>query len=172
MLDTFKSLVTNQLEATLCTVNACIDRCPDVAWNSPVANYRFCRVVFHTLFFADYYLGQDESSFQQQSFHRDNQEFFGDYEEFEDRPPVALYDKPSLKRYLEHCRTKGAAVLAAETTATLQARAGFPRRACSRAELYVYNIRHIQHHAAQLSLRLRLDFHEDIPWIAHAWRDL
>lgn len=171
MLDTFKSLVSSQLEASLCTVNACIDRCPEAAWNAAVANCRFCQVVFHTLFFADYYLGQDDSGFQQQKFHRENREFFGDYEEFEERPPVALYDKDSLQRYLGHCRLKGASMAAAETEVTLQAPAAFPRRACSRAELYVYNIRHIQHHAGQLSLRLRLDFHEDIPWIAHSWRD-
>jgi len=37
----------------------------------------------------------------------------------------------------------------------------------SRAELHIYNIRHIQHYAAQLSLRLRLDTEVDIPWVSH-----
>jgi len=39
----------------------------------------------------------------------------------------------------------------------LAGQSGFHRRKCSGAELHVYNIRHVQHHAAQLSLRLRLD---------------
>ena len=39
------------------------------------------------------------------------------------------------------------------------------RRYFTRAELHLYNIRHIQHHAAQLILRLRLDTDVDIPWV-------
>jgi hypothetical protein len=46
---------------------------------------------------------------------------------------------------------------------------GFRRRKCSRAELHVYNVRHIQHHAAQLILRLRLDTDVDVPWVGQAW---
>jgi hypothetical protein len=49
---------------------------------------------------------------------------------------------------------------------------GFARRTFSRAELYAYNTRHIQHHAAQLSLRLRIDAGVDIPWIGLGWREL
>ena len=41
-----------------------------------------------------------------------------------------------------------------------------------RAELHVYSIRHIQHHAAQLSLRLRLDAGVAIPWIGVGWREV
>jgi len=44
MLDTFKKLIANQLEAALCMLNACIDACPDAVWTSRVANYKFCQV--------------------------------------------------------------------------------------------------------------------------------
>ncbi len=57
MVDTLKELITNQFEAALCTLSACIDECPEAAWNAPVANLAFCQAVFHTLFYADYYLG-------------------------------------------------------------------------------------------------------------------
>lgn len=172
MLDTFKELIANQVEAAFCTLNTCIDRCPETAWDARVGNHKFCQVVFHTLFYTDFYLGQNEESFRRQPFHRDNGRFFGDYEEFEDRAPQSLYDKTSIKKYMEHCRTKASQVIAAETADTLTARAGFERRAFSRAELYVYNIRHLQHHAAQLSLRLRLDANQDIPWIGSGWREV
>jgi len=172
MLGTFKELIANQFEAALCTLNTCIDRCPETAWNARVANHLFCQVAFHTLFYADYYLGPNEESFRRQPFHRDNEPFFGDYEEFEDRAPQSLYERTSIKKYLEHCRKKASEVIAAETADTLNARSRFERRAFSRAELHVYNIRHIQHHAAQLSLRLRLDAHEDIPWIGSGWREV
>jgi hypothetical protein len=170
MLDTFRPMILNQFEAALATLNACIDRCPDAAWDERVGNLRFCQVAFHTLFYADYYVGQNEDSFRAQAFHRDNERFFAGYEEFEDRPPQALYDRATVKKYMEHCRAKLKAALAAETDQTLSAPAGFARRTFSRAELYVYTLRHIQHHAAQLSLRLRLDMKADIPWIGSGWR--
>ncbi len=172
MLDTFKTLVKNQFDAALCTLNTCIDRCPETVWNARVVNYLFCQVAFHTLFYADFYLGQNEEPFRRQPFHLANERLFGDYEEFEDRAPVSRYDKPSITAYLEHCRRKASDVVAAETAETLAARAGFERRAFSRAELYVYNIRHIQHHTSHLSLRLRLDANQAIPWIGSGWREV
>ena len=172
MLDTLKELITNQFEAALCTLSTCIDECSDAAWNAPVANLAFCQAVFHTLFYADYYLGQNTESLHQQTFHRDNKPFFRDYEELEDRKQKLLYGKASIITYLEFCRHKASEVLATETADTLSARCGFQRLSFSRAELHVYNIRHIQHHAAQLSLRLRLDSNTNIPWVESGWRDL
>ncbi|MBC7817767.1 MAG: DinB family protein [Planctomycetaceae bacterium] len=170
MLNTFKELIANQFEAAFCMLKTCIDRCPDAAWNAPVANLKFCQVAFHTLFFADFYLGQNADALRRQSFHRDHQPFFRDYEELENRVQVLLYDKPSIKTYLEHCRKKAAEVIAAETAESLAGPSGFERRTFSRAELHVLNIRHIQHHTAQLSLRLRIDSQQDIPWTGSGWR--
>lgn len=172
MLDTLKKLITNQFEAALCTLNTCIDRCPDNSWKAPVGNQPFCQVAFHTLFFADYYVGPDEESFRRQPFHRDNEAFFADYEQLEDREPVSLYQRTAIRKYMAHCRKKTSDVIASETAESLSGSAQFERRDFSRAELHVYTIRHIQHHAAQLSLRLRLDADRDIPWIGSGWRNV
>jgi hypothetical protein len=171
MLAVFKELATHQFEAAYCTLGLCMDRCPPSSWNARVANYLFCQVAFHTLFFADYYLGENEEAFRRQSFHRDHAAFFGDYEEFADRAPQSLYEKADLKTYLDFCRRKAREAIAVETAESLQAQAGFARRTFSRAELHIYNIRHIQHHAAQLGLRLRLDANIDIPWVGSGWRE-
>ena len=174
MLDTLKTLLANQFDAALCTLELCIARCPDAAWDAPVANLKFCQVAFHTLFFADAYLGpsDDEDAFRAQPFHRAHAAFFRDYEEFEDRAQTLLYDRPTVRRYVEHCRAKAAAALASETAESLSTPAAFARRSFSRAELYVYNTRHVQHHAAaQLSLRLRLDHGIDIPWVGSGWKE-
>lgn len=170
MLNSWDELIANQFEAAFCALNTCIDRCPEEAWNAPVVNLKFCQVAFHTLFFADLYLGQNEESLRVQQFHRDNEPFFRDYEELEDRKQQLLYDRVTTKAYLQHCRTKASEVSAVETAETLAAPCGFPRRKVSRAELHVVNIRHIQHHAAQLSLRLRIDQGEHIPWVESGWR--
>jgi hypothetical protein len=171
MLDTFKQLTGNQFDAALCMLGFCVEQCPDVLWECRIANLRFCQVAFHALFFADYYLGQsDEHSFRRQRFHLDNSQIFRDYEELEDRVQVLLYDKDAIRAYVRHCRNKAAQAIAAETAESLRAPCGFARKALSRAELYVLNIRHIQHHVAQLSMRLRLDAQESTPWVASGWR--
>ncbi|MEX0586949.1 MAG: DinB family protein [Pirellulales bacterium] len=172
VLDHFKLAIVRQFEAALCMLNACIDRCSDDAWNAPVGNYAFCQVAFHVLFFTDFYLGLDEGSFRGQPFHREHEGDFRDYEELVDRPPVLLYERGFIKAYLQHCRSKCAEMIAAETEETVAAPARFPRRNISRMELYVYNLRHLQHHVAQLSLRRRIDAGEDIPWVASGWRDV
>ncbi len=170
MVDTLKELLARQFEAALCTLSACIEQCPATAWDAPVANLAFCQAVFHALFYADCYLGSNTESLRQQVFHRDNQGFFRDYEELEDRKQQLLYDKESIITYLAFCRRKASEVIAAETADTLSARCGFDWLPFSRAELYLYNIRHIQHHAAQLILRLRLSADMDIPWAKSGWR--
>ncbi|UCF33438.1 MAG: DinB family protein [Phycisphaerales bacterium] len=170
MVDAFKELIANQFEAALCTLNTCIEECPPTVWDAPVANLAFCQAVFHALFYTDCYLGPDTESLKQQAFHRENPDFFRDYEELEDRKQQQMYDKESTIKYMASCRRKASEVIAAETAETLSARCGFDWLPFSRAELYVYNIRHIQHHAAQLILRLRLSTDVNIPWARSGWR--
>ena len=172
MLATFRRVTTNQFEAALCTLNACVERCPDDSWNGKVANWVFCQLAFHTLFFADLYLRPNIESMREQPFHRANPDFFKDYEEFEPRAPVQMYDKPGILKYVQHCRGKAAQVLAAETPASLDGPSGFDWCRFSRGELHLYNIRHIQHHSAQLSMRLRLDAKAQVPWVGTGWKDL
>lgn len=153
-------------------LDACVDRCPDLNWDEPVVELKFCQVAFHTLIFTDLYLGRDLESLRQQVFHRENEAVFADYEELEDRTPQQRYDKTFIKAYLRHCRDKVARVIAAETEETLNVRPGFKRKNFSRAELHVNSIRHIHHHAAQLSLLLRLNVNESIPWFSSGWQEV
>jgi len=171
MLETYKDMIADQYEAVLCMLCASIEACPDEDWDAPVANLKFCQVVFHTLFFTDVYLGQDLASLRDQPFHVDNAETFADYEELEHKVQEALYTKAFIREYLAHCRSKAASAVADETTESLEKRPGFDWLKFSRAEVHVYNIRHIHHHAAQLSLRLRLDHGADLPWVGSKWRE-
>jgi hypothetical protein len=173
MLDTLKTLLARQYEAALGTLNLAVVRCPDASWDGRVANWRFCQAAFHAVMFTDLYLQptDDEAAFKRQPFHLDRSTDFGDYEELADRPQVMTYAKPFVLAYLGHARAKARETIAAESAEALAGPSGFAWRKCSRAELHVYNIRHVQHHAAQLGLRLRLDAGIDVPWVSHAWRD-
>jgi hypothetical protein len=172
MLDTVKEILAHQYEASLCMLHLAIVRCPDGTWNECVAKWKFCQAAFHVVFFADVYLqpGDDVDALKRQPFHIEHKAAFRDYEELEDRPLSQLYDKPFVLSYLHHARQKAQRTIAMESAEVLAGPSGFRRRMCSRAELHVYNIRHIQHHAAQLILRLRLDTEVDIPWVGHAWK--
>lgn len=118
MLQLYKTSIVGQYQASLGMVDGCMQRCPDDAWHQPVANHLFCQSAFHALFFADLYLGVNVEALREQQFHRDNEDFFGDYEEMEDRVPQQRYDKESLRRYLAHCQRKASNVVERETEAS------------------------------------------------------
>lgn len=172
MLDLYKHLITQEYGGSLCMLGLCIDRCPDALWQVKVARYPFSQSAFHVLFFTDLYLSKSIEDQREQQFHKDHAAWFADYEQLEEREATTIYERADIQRYLRHCRAKAESVVAAETAESLAAPAGVSWRKCTQAELHVYNIRHIQHHAAQLSLRLRLDAGIDIPWISHGWREV
>ncbi len=70
---------------------------------------------------------------------------------------------------MRHCRAKAKAVVDAETEDSLAQRPGFDWLEFSRAEVHVYNIRHIHHHAAQLSLHLSQKTGEAVAWQSSGW---
>ncbi len=171
MLDLFKHTITQQYTASLCTLGMCIDRCPDQLWQAKVARFPFSQAAFHTLFFADLYLCESIEAQRLLPFHIEHAAWFADYEQLERRDPTSLYERIDIQRYLQHCRRRAEEVMAAETAESLAAVASFSWRPIPRAELHVYNIRHIQHHAAQLILKLRLESGLEFPWIGSGWRE-
>ena len=168
-LDIYRSAIVNQFEAIYCTIDTLIEQCPDEQWNAPVVNLRFCQAVFHVLFFSDLYLGTDVDSLHKQDFHREHTKLFGDYEELEDRPQQRMYRKNDMKIYLQHCRLKAKSVISAETESSVSRSPGFEWFNLPRAEVHLLNLRHLIHHAAQLSMRLRIDTGEGAGWVRSGW---
>lgn len=166
MTDTMKTLILNQMMATLDTLNYCIETCPDSEWQEDHKDAPFSQVVFHTLFYTDFYLGRDTVPFKEQPFHLNHTDIFSDYEEMENKIPENLYEKQFCQNYLAHCKAKLKATVEAETAETLAGESGIDFRKISRAELYVYNMRHIQHHAAQLGLRIQMVTGKEMPWFS------
>ncbi len=170
MLEHFKELVINQYHASLQTLDLCVDKCPKATWQAPVHDLSFCQAAFHVLFFTDLYLGHDIESQKAQDFHETHINVFRDYEELQPRKPELMYEQTWIKTYIEHCRNKVTEVIDNETEASLTADQVWWKRTSSRAESHIYNIRHAQHHAAQLILRLRLNHNVEMPWIESGWR--
>ena len=151
--------------AALKTLGQSIESFDDESWAAEHIDGAVNRVVFHTLFFADLYLNRGENGFEEQSFHKENPDFFKDYEEKENRPPKNFYDRSKYRECLEFCIEKARAMLESETEATLKGESGFYWRKSSRTELHVYNTRHIQHHAAQPGLRNQLAGGDALKWV-------
>ncbi|MEM1329120.1 MAG: hypothetical protein AAGG07_01025 [Planctomycetota bacterium] len=169
MLELWKTTTLGQFEAALCTLGRCIDACPDEAWDAPVANLSFCQAAFHALFFVDCYLSVDTDAMLAQAFHREHAAMFRDYEEMEDRAQVLMYSRDQIGAYMGFCREKAVEVITGETEETLAGPSGFYWLEFPRAGIHMYNLRHIQHHAAALSLRLRLDHGIEIRWVKDGW---
>ena len=165
MLELFKELTISQYGAAIETLRKCIEGCPDEQWVGKVANHSFNESAFHALFFADVYLCNTLEELKQQPFHREHAEEFGNYEELEKKVPENSYTRAFVLKYLYFCLEKVSTVVGSETEDSLASETGIPWQEISRGELHTYNIRHLQHHAAQLILRLRLDTSVDIGWV-------
>ena len=168
MFEYYQAIITSQYLAAFQTLEHCIDACPEEQWTGKVANHSFSRSAFHALFFADLYLGDSIQEMKVQPFHQENSQYFGDYEELQATTPTNTYEKGFVGNYLNFCQSKTTSVLGRETEATLKKQSDIPWQEISRGELHIYNIRHIQHHAAQLIMRLRLDTPIDIGWVKSA----
>ena len=158
-------LLLSQHQAALATLQKCVELCPEDCWNQKVANLPISTVAFHTLFWTDMYLERNTEHLQDQEFHKSNSEIFGEYEELNFERQVQTYTRAHVVSYLEFCRDKAAKVISAETEESFAEKSGFEWLDCSRAEVHVYSTRHIQHHASQISLRLRIDHGAEIPWV-------
>jgi hypothetical protein len=155
-----------QYFAALSTLEQCIAFFDGETWAESHPDMPVNQVVFHTLFFADLYLNHGDEDFRKQQFHRENPGFFQDYEELEDQVQTNFYDRDTCRTYLEHCRAKADATLRGESAEILAGDCGYPRRGLSRVELHVYNVRHVQHHAAQLGLRNQLRGGTALRWVS------
>jgi hypothetical protein len=165
MIEYLKTILTAQLEASLCMLKECIERCPVEHWESKIANDTFRQIAYHTLFFIDLYLSPGETAFRLRECHQRG----GD-----ERSSTAASNgltKDETLAYLAVCRHKALKTFAAETQASLEAASGFSRLAFSRGELHLYNLRHVHHHTGQLSAYLRRIIKDGEGWwIKTGWR--
>ena len=164
MIDFCRSSIRQQFHAAIDMLANAIKACPDSVWSGD-GPQAFWYLAFHVLFFLDLYLSEEGES----QFHPPAP--FG-VTELEDAvvPPERAYGKDELLHYLEHCRKKLDAVMAGMTEAWIASPCPFPYRDMSNGELLLYNMRHVQHHAAQLNLLLRQKTDSAPDWVSKGGR--
>ena len=166
MLELFKKCLVTQFGGALAMLEQCIGQCPDDEWEGQVGNHAFWHVAYHALYYIDFYLSATEQSFEPPSFYRENYESLDSKAWPPDEAIAALipYDKRVLLEYVEICRQKARRIIAAETAESLAGPSGFWWYDVPRLQFYLNNLRHAQHHAAQLSLSLRRSSGIGIDW--------
>jgi len=143
--------LVHQFAAAIEALERAIRACPEHVWDDaslPIAQ-RFWYLAYHTLFWLDYYMAPNERDFRPPApYTMGEMDPAGAY-------PDVVYTSQQLLGYLDHGRRRCAARLGPLTETEAAQPCGFERRDMSVLELFLYNMRHVQHHAAQLNLILR-----------------
>ena len=154
-----------QFGAAIDMLGDAINLCPDHLWTVAVykdsddARYgQFWFVACHALKWLDLYLTGTMEGFAPPS------------PFIHGALPEQPYTKDQILAYLDVCREKCQSTLEALTDAKAQQRCVFEWMAPSFLELQMYSMRHVQEHAAQLSLVLGQHDVAGLDWIASARR--
>jgi len=151
-------IVRSQMLSALAMLEECVTLCPDSHWDEKVGVYPFWQVVYHTLCFVDCYLTSDNDAFAREVGARSawtiNPQPKGMLE-FEEEYPSRRFTRDEMVWYVGFCREKITRVIGGESAEVLAGASGFSWLKFSRAELHVYNLRHLAHHTGQLTASLR-----------------
>jgi hypothetical protein len=152
----------SQLGAAIDMLDSAVLACPEDLWRDRSKQPEFWYTAYHTLFWLDLYLSGTVEGFAPPApFTLDELDPAG-------LLPERPYAKDELLAYLEHCREKGRLTLEVLTDESARRRCAFPWGELSFAELILYNMRHVQEHAAQLNLILGQLIGSAPGWVAQA----
>ena len=168
MLINLKKELWQQFGASIDMLNHAIAAWPDLYWYS---EKRFFYMAYHTVVFLDYYLTLPPPAIFSSSLPFT----FAEPEAIppdaiDDIIPNEIYSKAELQNYLQRCRLKCQQFIDGLTEEKLMARwkEADGQMDYSAFEILLYNMRHVQHHAAQLNLLLRQKLNHAPGWEARA----
>lgn len=154
-----KTLLWQQFGAAIDMLENALLACPDELWNT---ESKFWYMGYHTLFYLDYYLSESPDIFLPPApFTLSEFDPIGVL-------PERVYSKEELLTYLEFGRQKCHQLIAGLTTEKAEQRFINEYRNYSMLEILLYNMRHVQHHVAQLNLLLRQNTNDAPKWVSRA----
>ncbi len=154
----------SQYDAALRNLRGALEVVPDERWNDPGDTNRFWHIAYHVLFFADLYMTLREEEYRPWSKGRREAVPLGanPWDPDLEFDKSDAYAKEELLGYLEAIRARLEETIAPQD---LTAPSGFNWLPMSRLEAHIYNIRHLQHHTAQLVERLREKEGIHVGWV-------
>ena len=157
-----KETIWQQFGASIDTLSKAIEVCPENLWADRNRNPEYWYTVYHTLFWLDLYLtGKVEDFSPPDPFGLAELDPAGIL-------PPQVYSREEMLTYAAHCREKSHTIIESLTSESADRICTFGWGQVSYTELLLYNMRHVQHHAAQLNLILRLTSNPPAPWVARA----
>ena len=160
-----QAALKTQYHASLAMLKQAVDECPDELWAGGSYPVAFWRVAYHTLFFTHLYLQKNDKAFRKWEHHREGHQHLGKHPQPSSRKRKAQepYTKAQILEYWQICDQM---VDRALDTMDLSApKCGFWWYKLPKLDHQINNIRHIQHHTALLSGRLRAVAGKDIGWV-------
>jgi hypothetical protein len=161
-----RSALKNQYHAALATLQDVIERCPEDLWvQAGTHPSAFWQVAYHAVFYTDLYSRQSDDDFQPWDKHRPETQFLQQVPPDGRAPRLGEpYTKADVLEYLRIVVGQiGPTVdqLDLETTDC-----GFWWYKMPKLEHQMLNVRHTQHHAAQLADRLERATGYSIDWVS------
>lgn len=153
-----QAALKSQYHAALLTLREVVKKCPKELWHQSIDGSAPCwRVVYHTLFYTDLYLHQKAEDFVPWARHQPKANNIS-------RPKIDQpYSKKDLLDYWRICNNMvDERVAGLDLTAS---KCGFYWYRMSTLEHQLVNLRHIQHHSAILSYRIRQASRIAIGWV-------
>jgi DinB superfamily len=161
MTEELKSMLWFQFGASMDMLENAIIACPENVWSGGSrTEFEFWYLVYHTLFWLDYYSSESPDRFAPPAPYT--------LSEFDPAGvyPDRVYKKAEMLAYLEYGREKVRRLIDELTPETMALRFKNEYRDYSRFEILLYNMRHVQHHMAQLNMVLRQRTDSAPNWIS------
>ena len=141
-------------------LRSAIERCPPELWERPSDRMGYWYLAYHTLFFVDHDLHPAAEPFESAPFDTFQ------YELKEVAPPFEHpYSREDILGYLDHGLWKVKAVLSSMARGETAQVRGSDRLGMGALEVVLYQLRHVQHHTAQLNAVLRSEGVEPPGWV-------
>jgi hypothetical protein len=162
-----KQVIRSQYLAALEMLKQAVAKCPDPLWDAAEDRNKFWHVAYHALFYTHLYLQDAEKDFTAWEKHRDEYQFMGQVPWPPHNLPKigAAYTREEILAYLAFVREQ---VQERVPALDLEAASGFDWQPFGKLELQIYNIRHLQHHTAELYERLGARAGSELDWIGRA----
>jgi hypothetical protein len=166
--EALRSVLKSQYHAALAMLGEALRRCPDAVWSDRSHVNAFWQVAYHTLYFTHLYLQPDEAAFRPWAQHQGEVQhpdgIAGPPDPESTLPLVPEpYTRSQALEYWSVCDRMVDDALDAIDLSSPES--GFTWYKMSKLEHQLVNIRHIQHHAAQLADRLRSAANVGIKWV-------
>ncbi len=158
-----KETLWKQFGASIDMLENAISLCPDAMWDN---DKKFWYNAYHCLFYLDYYLTLEPAKFSPPAPYT--------FSEFDPSGalPERVYSKNELLSYLQHNRKKCHDLIASMNDEIANSRWVNELRNYSVFEILLYNMRHVQHHAAQLNMLLRQGINDAPRWVSQTKANL